>query len=84
MCFVHRADEKDEDSRLLSLITRWMNHDLECSLTKLATAVGKVRGKHAGPAVAKRFLQKMRFEPGTYVRTYLMMKEEGKEDPASS
>lgn len=69
-CCVYRADEQYEKDRLFSLITMWLNHDLECSWNKLATAVGGVRRKYAGPGVAKRLQQSIGLGPGIHTAVY--------------
>ena len=66
VCCAGRANERNEEDRLSSMITRWLNHDLECSWSKLATAVKGMRRKHAGPVVAKKLLQSIGLESGTY------------------
>ena len=72
LCCAHRVDKCNEQDRLSSLIGKWINHDLECSWDKLATAVGRIRREHAGPGVAKRLRQSI--EPGSgtlYVPLYM-------------
>ena len=66
-CFfcAHRANKRNEGDRLSSMITRWLNHDLECSWKKLATAVKEMQETHAGPGVAKKLLQSIGLESGT-------------------
>lgn len=62
-----RADERNEEDRLYSMITRWMNTDLGQSWRKLATAVGKVRRDNAGPVVEDRLLKNIGIQPGNFV-----------------
>ena len=66
VCCAGRTNERNEEDRLCSMITRWLNHDLECSWNKLATAVKRMRRKHAGPVVAKKLLQSIGLVSGTY------------------
>lgn len=68
-----RANEHNEQDRLSSMITRWLNHDLECSWSKLATAVKGMRRKHAGPGVAKKLLQSIGLRSGMYTMKGIMV-----------
>lgn len=64
---MYRANECNEENRLYSMISRWMDTDLGQSWRKLATAVGKVRRNNAGPVVEDRLLKSIGIQPGNFV-----------------